>query len=106
MLTSPHNPHFKMPRWGQWLVVALFVGTGAYIVGLYAGWVPWRPSARCKAVFCDPHHWPVLTGGLMWWAMAAVLALPAGAHRTRLVAALLVVGLMAATAWGAISAAR
>lgn len=64
------------------------LASGGFLVLSYLGVVPWRPPRRCRAVFCDPYHWPILCFGVGFAAMG-VLVLLGEAHprASRLVAA-------------------
>jgi hypothetical protein len=63
-------------RRGRLLIFLLVGGMGLFIILLYAGVVPWRPSGRCRAVFCDPYHWQVLCFGITFVCAGLSFVIP------------------------------
>ncbi len=55
--------------------------SGAFIILLHLGIVPWRRVGRCRAVFCDSYHWPVLCFGIAIVAAGLLFYIPPGRPR-------------------------
>ena len=58
------------------LIFLLAGGMGLFIILLYAGVVPWQPRGRCRAIFCDPYHWQVLSLGIAFVCAGLSFAIP------------------------------
>ena len=59
--------------------VMLFVivgGVGLFIIGAYSGLYYWPPIRRCKAIFCDPYHWQVLSIGIAFLCAGLAYIIP------------------------------
>lgn len=63
------------PR-GRLLICLLAGSLGLFIILLYAGILPWRPRGRCRAIFCDPYHWQVLSFGITFLCASLSVVIP------------------------------
>jgi len=51
-------------------------GVGGFIVLSYFGVIPWSPSRHCRAVFCDPYHWQILSLGITFCSVGLAFLIP------------------------------
>jgi hypothetical protein len=58
------------------VLFAAIGGAGLLLVLGYFGLVPWRPSPRCRAIFCDPYHWQVLGLGIAFCCIGLTFIVP------------------------------
>ncbi|MDN3577209.1 hypothetical protein QWZ03_10560 [Chitinimonas viridis] len=72
-LSTPPKP---LPTEGRVLLGVLVGGLGVFIMLLYWGVVPWRPSRYCTAIFCDPYHWQVLSLGVGFFCVGLCFLIP------------------------------
>lgn len=72
-LPTPPKP---LPMAGRVLLGVLVGGLGLFIMLLYWGVVPWRPSRYCTAIFCDPYHWQVLSLGVGFFCVGLCFLIP------------------------------
>ncbi|WP_284101138.1 hypothetical protein [Parachitinimonas caeni] len=79
MPTDSRPPQPSLPT--RLLLFCLCGGTGLFIILTYAGIVPWKPSGRCRAIFCDPYHWQVLCFGITFFCAGSAFVLPRRWHR-------------------------
>lgn len=58
------------------LLFVLIAAPAMVIVLSYFGVIPWRPSQRCRAAFCDPYHWQILVLGIGFLFTSLVFVIP------------------------------
>jgi hypothetical protein len=85
-------------------LATLCAASGAFIVLLYLGVVPWRRVGRCRALLCDPYHWQVLCFGVAFAAAGALFLIPPRLAPLGRLVALLAVASFAAALGGALLA--
>jgi hypothetical protein len=57
---------------------ALLSSVGLLIILSYSSILPWVPSRHCRAIFCDPYHWQVLSFGIAFLCAGFTFIIPQG----------------------------
>lgn len=60
----------------RWALFVIAGGTGLFIIGAYAGIYYWPPIRRCRAIFCDPNHWQILSIGIAFLCAGLAYVIP------------------------------
>ena len=67
-------------------------GIGMFIILSYFGVIPDSSVGRCRAIFCDPYQWQVLSFGMAFFSTGLALVIPPTWPRLGRLASLGVVG--------------